>query len=270
MKAKTALIMTNERANHQKSFGGAFARGLEKHGWKVSFMREQKKAADLIVLWSTRNQAAIARQKALGGEVCILERGYVGDRFTWTSVSFGGGLNGHATFRGPFDDASRWETHFASFMKPWQKVDGGYALILQQVAGDMSLRGADVDAFYKKAQKTFSKDMPVKIRPHPNKRPCHGDAYQGMLTSLQEDLAGAACAITWNSNSGVDAVLAGVPTIAMNKGSMAWGVTGHDLTMPPMPDREKWAHALAWKQWTKEEFENGYCWENISGCSKDI
>jgi hypothetical protein len=262
MKIKTAWIATNERSLHQLSFGGAFARGLERHGIRCTYGHTTAKQADLLVLWSTRNQPMINLQLARGGVVCILERGYIGDRFTWTSVSFGGGLNGRGVFRGPFTDGSRWDQHFAALMKPWRDVEDGYALILQQVGGDMSLRGVDIQSFYKHAATAFPEH---RIRAHPNKRPCHGSEYGKMLTSLQADLAGARLAVTWNSNSGVDAVLAGVPTVAMDKGSMAWDVSGHFLSTPPKPDRLAWAHAMAWKQWLREEFESGYCWEHVRG-----
>jgi len=260
---KTAWIATNERTAHQSSFGGAFGRGLARHGFKVVYGRRNSfKHTDLLVVWSTRNQQLIQAQLATGREVCILERGYIGDRFKWTSVSFGGGLNGRATFRGPFEDGSRWDKHFSHLMQPWSDRPDGYALLLQQVPGDMSLRGVDIETFYKRVKGVFPG---VKVRAHPNRRPCHGAAYDGMLTSLQDDLAGARLAITWNSNSGVDAVLAGVPTIAMDKGSMAWDVAGHALETPGRPDRTRWAHAMAWKQWAYIELESGYCWETVRG-----
>jgi hypothetical protein len=262
---KKALIIANERAEHQTSWGGAFARGLEKHGWSVSVDKLPGRGnPDLLVLWSTRKTAIINRQIARGGGVCILERGYLGDRFKWTSVSFGGGLNGRGVFRGPFADAARWNTHFAGLMKPWRPASAGYALLLQQVPGDMSLRGVDIEGFYSQAKSAFQ-DMRVKVRPHPNLTPRAGAAFEAARTSLQHDLSGAAFAVTWNSNSAVEAVLAGVPCIAMDKGSMAWDVTGHKLKVPPAPDRDAWAHALAWKQWLKDELESGYCWENIRG-----
>jgi hypothetical protein len=263
---KNALIIANERAEHQKSWGGAFARGLEKHGWSVGFdTMHNRRAYDLLVVWGTRRAPDIARQKAAGGEVCVLERGYLGNRFEWTSVSFGGGLNGRGVFRGPVNDPSRWNEHFAGLMKPWKDDPKGYALLLQQVPGDMSLRGTDIDSFYEKAKATFKPLMRVKVRVHPNLKPSAGEAFQAARLSLQDDLAGAAFAITWNSNAAVDAVLAGVPAIAMDRGSMAWDVTGHELKAPPAPDRAGWASAIAWKQWRKEELESGYCWENVRG-----
>lgn len=258
---KEAFIVANERAAHQKSWGGAFAAGLKRHGWKVSIGNAvTRRPPDLLVIWGTRKKPIIDRQKATGGEVCILERGYVGNRFEWTSVSFGGGLNGRGKFRGPLNDPSRWLEYFPDIMQPWRDNPNGYPLLLQQVPGDMSLRGVDMPGFYRKAVDAFKR---VKIRPHPNLKPSAGSAFTDAQTSLVSDLAGAAFAITWNSNSAVDAVLAGVPAIAMDKGSMAWDVTGHALEVPPKPDRQAWANAIAWKQWSKSEIEDGFCWECI-------
>lgn len=260
---KRAIILANERAEHQKSFGGAFAKGLERHGWTVAIAKEPAHC-DLLVMWSARRTDRIARQVSAAGEVCVLERGYVGDRFAWTSVSFGGGLNGRARFRGPFHDPSRWQRHFAGLMQPWRPAHDGYALIMEQVPGDKAIAGVDMQAFYANARTAFAPLMPVKIRQHPNANPRKGAEYiAAAQASLAADLSGAALVVTWNSNSAVDAVLAGVPAIAMDQGSMAWDVTGHELTMPPRPDRSAWAHAIAWKQWTMQEMISGECWEHV-------
>lgn len=260
---KRAIVIANERAEHQQSFGGAFAKGLERHGWSVSVRTEPAKC-DLLVIWGARRSDRVRQQLGDGGDICVLERGYVGDRFAWTSVSFGGGLNGRGVFRGPFTDGSRWETHFAQLMLPWRKPSGGYALIMEQVPGDTAVMNVDLPRFYADARVAFEPKMPVRVRPHPNVNPRHGEVAMGAArASLAQDLAGARVAVTWNSNAAVDAVLAGVPTIAMDRGSMAWDVTGHQLAIPPMPDRTAWAHALAWKQWTRDELESGVCWEHV-------
>lgn len=260
-----AVIVAADRAEHQQVWGGAFAEGLRRHGWEAVVQRSPA-PADLLVLWGVRNQPAIA---AATGEVCILERGYLGDRFAWTSVSFGGELNGRATFRGPFEDRGRWDRHFASLMKPWSQR-AGYALLLGQVPGDMSLRpvGGRLDGWYRTtAAKLQRLGYGVRFRPHPLAYRRGGSSMViGARTiggSLDEALAGAAFAVSFNSNSAVDAVLAGVPTIAVDEGSMAWAVTGHEIAPPPMPDRADWAARLAWCQWSREEMASGDCWAAV-------
>jgi hypothetical protein len=75
--------------------------------------------------------------------------------------------------------------------------------------------------------------------------------------TLAEDLARAAVCVTWNSNAGVEAVLAGVPTVSMCKGSMAYDVTGHVIGDMLRLPREDWAARLAWCQWLPEEIATG-------------
>jgi hypothetical protein len=265
-----AHIVMNERAEHQASWGGAFGAGLARHGWRVTYGRTVE-ACDLLCLWGVRKRWAIDAQKQAGGEVVVLERGYVGDRFEWTSVSFGGALNGRAEFRGPFHDRSRWERHFAHLMKPWRVAGNpttGYALIVGQVAGDMSLGGTDLQPWYAAASFQLHKmGWQVRFRPHPvSVQRYQVVPVQGAETikgTLEDALAGASVVVTYNSNTGVESVLAGVPTIAMDAGSMAWPVAGHAIDEIVTPDRTAWAHALAWKQWRREEIADGTAWEHL-------
>lgn len=260
-----AVVVANINAGHQAAWGSAFADGLRRHGWAVEIDRRPS-ACDLLVLWGVRNQSAIAQQKSRGGEICILERGYLGDRFIWTSVSFGGGLNGRGKFRGPFDDGSRWEKHFASLMQPWQQRDGGYALIMGQVPNDMSLHGLRPQRLWEDASVALSDlGLEVYFRGHPLAESVRVPGTKPSKGDLQAALHGAALVLTINSNSGVDAVLAGVPTIALDDRSMAWPVTAHEVVVPPMPDRTAWAHAMAWKQWRLEEMASGECWAACHG-----
>jgi hypothetical protein len=247
---------------HHKGWGTAFADGLKRHGWTVH-VETKPRRCDMIVFWGARH-AKLYREQSGASEVCLLERGYLGDRFQWASVSFGGGLNGRGRFAGPFDDGSRWGRYFAHLMRPWRETPGRYALVMHQVPGDMATVNVNLGEFYRKARAAFSPLMEVRERRHPRLTPKHGaEVIQQSAQSLAADLEGAAVVVTWNSNGGVDAVLAGVPTVAMDEGSMAWAVTGHALEIPPMPDRTAWAKAMAWKQWRVEEMASGACWEAV-------
>ena len=259
-----AVIVAAQHAAHQQTFGGAFAAGLRRHGWEVEISTIYK-PADMVVFWGVRKQDCIMAQRR-HGEVCILERGYVGDRFAWTSVSFGGGLNGRGEFRGPLDDASRWRRHFSGLMQPWRRQDG-YALIMGQVLNDMSMSGLrPKDIWSKAAADLAALGTDVRFKPHPkDRRQTHLPGVNGASGDLGAALAGASLVVTINSNSGVDAVLAGVPTVTLDAGAMAWPVTSHRIGDVLMPDRERWAHALAWKQWLPEEMASGECWEAV-GC----
>jgi hypothetical protein len=80
--------------------------------------------------------------------------------------------------------------------------------------------------------------------------------------SLSEALEAAQSVVTFNSNSGVDAVLSGCPTYAADPGSMAYDMTSRQLGAIVTPDREAWARWLSWCQFTRDELESGEAWEH--------
>jgi hypothetical protein len=183
-------------------------------------------------------------------------------------------------------------------MLPWCPNPDGYALIMGQMPGDQAVR--PYINFYDWAAKIYldlqALGYEVKFRPHPGQKlPMKSrfvkhakicvhkeefELFRGLESlmdakvvmhdkiKLREALFGAKVVVTFNSNSGVDAALYGRPVIAMDIGAMAWDVAGHKLTEIVTPNRAAWAHALAWKQWTRDELANGDCWEYV--CPEDL
>lgn len=198
-----------------------------------------------------------------------MERGYLGDRFQWYSMGWNG-LNGHAEWPAAIDDGSRFRQYHAALMKPWREPgSGSYVLLAGQVPGDQSLDGHDLTRWYSNTALLASQryGLPVRFREHPvalergyKRSPHYTEPIGG---TLAEALAGAEVCITYNSNTGVEAVLAGVPTVVENRGAMAWPVAGHRVGDRVTPDREAWAHALAWKQWRLEEIARGLPFVNL-------
>lgn len=250
---------------HHRFWVGAFADGLKRHGWEVEVSRDEIKPSDLLVVWGVRHPSAFAVQRAAAGEICVLERGYVGNRELWTSVSFGGRLNGRGEFRGALDDPWRWESYFPERLKDWQHRSG-YALIMGQVPNDQALAGVNIGRWYATMVKALRREgHDVRFRPHPLAAKVRVPGCTTLKGNLADALERAGFVVTWNSNSAVDAVLDGVPAVAMDAGSMAWDVAGHEPRRPPTPDRGRWAAALAWKQWSESEIRSGECWEYVNG-----
>lgn len=268
---KHAIVLVGARSAHQGKWGGAFASGLRRHGWKADIGEVVTGSPSLVVLWGVRKRRVIDQANREGCEVCILERGYLGNRLAWTSVAFGGGLNNRGQFRGTSDDPARFNKHFPNAIQLWRPKDDGYALLIGQIPNDMSLDpvGGCLDDWYRQASEAMrARGYDVRFRPHPGAvERGYREAVPGAPTingTLQQALAGAALAVTFNSNAAVDAVLAGLPTLACDEGAMAWPVVGHGLEDPvTMPDRSAWAARLAWKQWTLGEMESGECWARI-------
>lgn len=261
-------------AAHQTGWGAAFAEGMRRHGWQVEF-GDAGHHADMLVLWGVRRQSLIAAQLARGGEVCILERGYIGDRTRWTSVSLGGGLNGRGRFCSPVDAPMRFDAHHAHLLRPWRAPrQGGYALLIGQVATDQALRGVDIVGWYEQmSSRLHEVGYDVMFRPHPHAArrggvyiPARSRLRDPETESLIDALSDAAVCVTYNSNSAVESVLYGRPTYAEDEGSMAWDVTSRTLSdvAEYRPERRVWAERLAWCQYEMDEIRSGYAWDIVA------
>jgi hypothetical protein len=105
--------------------------------------------------------------------------------------------------------------------------------------------------------------LPVMFRPHPmalkiNKKQQNVPGCKTLNGSLSDALARARTVITFNSNTGVDAILAGRHTVVTDEGGMAWPVAAREVGGACYSGwRVLWAHMLAWKQWSMREIENG-------------
>jgi len=253
----------------------AFAKGLQRHGIEPvrKLYSDRPEPCNVAVAWAFRNRRLVDQQRLTGGRFLTTELGYVGDREAWTSLGWDG-LNGKADFGfgGPWHqsersaDPKRWQTLFPDLVKPWRVNKDGYVLLIGQVEGDAALHGADIRRWYvataRAAQRAYRR--PVMFRPHPK-----GSLRQMPLvpnargSSLEQALEGAMVVVTFSSNAGVLAALAGVPVVTLDPGAMAWPVAGHELGELVTPDREEWCARLAWCQWSLDELANGEAWAHI-------
>lgn len=253
-------------------FLSAFAEGMKRHPVKVELKTfPEHSECDVAVCWNHRNHKLFRQQQAVGKHYLVLERGFIGDRVHWTSIGFDG-LNGRADFVVKDMPHDRFRKHFAALMRPWKK-NGRYVLVNAQCQGDASV--APYVNFRKWAARTVKAchtRFPGKLimwRPHPVEveRGCACD-IEGATTSkgrtLAEDLAGAYAVVTFNSNSGVDAVMAGVPTFTFDEGAMAWPMAAHNFDENRVfPSRIQWAADLAYKQWSMDELKQGVPWSYL-------
>jgi hypothetical protein len=253
----------NQRG-HQLGWGQAFIQGMRAHGIRPAMGTGVPEECDLAVMWGARREQVIQRQRVSGRHYLILERGYFGDRFQMTSLAFDG-LNGRGNFGNANSPADRWVKHGVP-MRPWRRKDGP-ALLIGQVPGDMSIKGLDMDGWYKEQIGLLrARGFEVVFRPHPLGSNIPKGVEVSRL-SLEEDFDRAAVVVTMNSNTGVDAVLAGVPTVTCDVGAMAWDVSFRDVdSMGDMPDRQQWAWNLGYCQWTQDEIASGEAWEHLKTC----
>lgn len=207
----------------------------------------------------------IEEQKKRGLDVIILETGYInrGDEPDNHYAAGWNGLNGRADFKNKACPADRAKKLVS--LKDWNP--GSNIVVCGQVPWDAAVEHTDHREWLQKIVRAIFMvtDRPVIFRPHPKAKlpPIEGTIYS--TRPLAQDLEDAYCCVTFNSNSGVEAVIAGVPTITMDKGAMAWEVTSHSLSdMQYMPDRQQWLNNLCYSQWTPEEMRNGEAWRHLA------
>lgn len=254
--------------------------GIESTGDTVerTLRRHQYTGFDAVVCWGWRAGKNVRKFNPTMPAL-VMERGYVGDRFHWTSLGWNG-LNGRAAFaKRPAEYClSRYVEHFGQ-LDPWRvpvcgprcdephHMPGRYALILGQVQSDQACQNINLAYQYRAWHDKLARDgYKVKFRPHPKAMRQASGLPRATYTvgSLAEDLAGAQFTVSWNSNSSVDSVLAGVPSVTFDEGAMAWPVTSHSLDNPViMPARNEWAARLAWCQWEPAELSDGTAWKAV-------
>lgn len=280
------IVLHVNHAEHQKQHAGWMAEGLGRHGVETAFAAFDCPApCDAAVVWGARQHKVLAS----GVPVLVMERGHLQPRMEWTSCGWGG-LGNRAVYAAPpaADPGARWETWFSHHLKPWRPsirssgstqdervFYGTHVVVFGQVEGDASLYGLR-EGFKSWATRTAARAaeayrLPVIYRPHPltvrQFDNWHPEGTELSTGDLGADLDRAAVAITYNSTAGVECVLAGVPTVVMDIGGMAWPVAGHAIGGPPPDvlcvDRTAWAHRLAWTQFTEDEIRGGLAWEHL-------
>lgn len=260
---KPIVIVAGPKAPHQIEIAEALVEGFKKHQINAFIVPTQHHARQYkhICIWGWRMGAVL---KGMDRNVLVMERAYLGDRFKYFSLGWNG-LNGRADFGKPVVDlAARFDEHFGHLYKPWNP-EGRYVLLCGQVPGDASLGGRDMRPWYAQQARLASEfyGLPVVFRPHPVAVQ-KGIVFQvpgthELRCSYEEALAGARVVVTFNSNSGVDALMAGKPVVAVDEGSMTWGTSSpcftHDTEEPE--GRRAWAERLAGTQWLAEEVASG-------------
>lgn len=253
-------------SDHQRQAMLEMQTGLAAHGVDARiFPPESYEPSAVACTWGVRYDHIVDGQAQHSGRLVVVECGYFGDRMENVSVGIDG-LNGRAQFGNDNSPPDRWMVNGVD-LKPW-RTGGEYIVVMGQCAGDASLCGIDFAAWAKGVagglENRRGDYLPIFYRKHP----LSGGVIPGIRTlqgSMSDALDKAAMVVTFNSNSGVDAVLAGVPTVSIDRGSMVWPVSAHSVFDEPVtPDRTQWSHNLAYCQWSRDELMSGAAWAHIT------
>lgn len=178
-----------------------------------------------------------------------------------------GGFAGDADFRSEDSDSKRWE-QIGVELKPWRKSKGP-VIVCGQLPRDTQVQDVDHLKWCKTTFRAVQKlGLDVRFRPHPKV----DDPAIYKIHSKYHDKSSikdlnASCFITWNSTSSIDALIEGIPAITMNRSSMAWPITQHDIEdclNLKYPDRTEFFNKLGYSQWTLEEMQEGLVWQHLT------
>lgn len=225
---------------------------------------------DLAIFWAHKRDDIIYHMKKHNKPYMVMERGYIGDRFHWTSCGFNG-LNGRADFcNEDIKDSYRWDKHFKQYMSEdyIDTSNRSHALVAGQVIGDAALKHVDINRWYiDRIRELNSLGIPVIFREHPQSRLRFIDnsvKYRlDTHVNLEDSLKTAKFTVTFSSNSGVVSILKGIPTLSYDEGSMVYNITDHNVNLIRTRDRQEWANKIAWTQWCPDEIKSGETWNHL-------
>lgn len=130
----------------------------------------------------------------------------------------------------------------------------GYTLLCVQTTGDAS-HGMDEKRLQLWCEEQAARWPGLLIRPHPLQEHLTYGLPVCPAPTLQQALAGARLVVTGNSNTGHDALMAGVPVVATVPGAAWQELSGP--TLPTLQRRLQHFRRCAWGQWTWTEFRMG-------------
>jgi hypothetical protein len=193
------------------------------------------------------------------------------------------GLNNRGKYVSKNMPPDRWEKLQVQ-LKPWN-LEGKRVLYCAQVPRDSAVQHIEkstnltlkeIDAYIFNLISAKS-EKEVFFRPHPSNDISAmippENVSKNHHKKLEEDLNdNCGLVVCLNSNSAVEAVVNGIPALALDRGCMAWDVCGKtpDYIASPRPhDRDQWASNLAYSQWTEAEMASGEAVTHILSVIKD-
>lgn len=258
------------------------ADGLQQLGHTVKY--DTLDDIDVPVIWSLLwhgrmqgNHAIYQSYRNRGKNVLVLEVGGIQRNHTWKVAL--NGINRAADFGSGEMDTNR--PHKLKLkLKPW-RTDGEHILICAQHSKSEQWRNMpELERWLHNTIQEIRKHSkrPIVIRPHPRcpvkdnfrmfgrvtvQNPVQID---GTYDDFNLDFSNCWAVVSWSSNPGPQAVIAGIPAF-VGADSLAYDVANHDLAnieTPQMPDRENWLVNYAHTEWTVDEIRSGIPFKRLT------
>lgn len=155
----------------------------------------------------------------------------------------------------------RWE-RLGLRLAGWRERKEGHILVCGQKDSDAQHRiNPDMWAQEAIAKLRGFTDREIVWRPHPRGKISSGNGADRMSAGgpLEEDLRGCHALVTFNSNAGREALVAGVPVFCDRSAAYAEIANTElaEIESPVLRDRAAHFNRLAYAQWTLEELASG-------------
>ena len=201
----------------------------------------------------------------------------------WFRIGVNGFLADTGLFNNAHAESNRWmmiQKERNIEVKPWE-AKGSFVLVVLQLPGDASLRGASIEKWALDMCKLIraSTDFPIVIR-----RPqldvsfdpialeacaslVNVEIQNGTRENLYSMIDQCLFACTYTSGMGIDLILRGKPVVVGDSGSFVFSVRT-DLPKAlegkyNTPDRLPLLSELAYCQWHLREIESGEVWNHL-------
>lgn len=241
--------------------------GLKKVGFDLVPHIHDPRAGDLLVIWNRygRGDQEAARFERAGAAVIVVENGYLGHRYSAHAKPFDqhgeqlyamalwhhNGAGGWAV-----GEPGRWREQGIE-VRPW-RTGGDYVLVLPQRG--IGPRGVAMPREWpEKAVRRLQAmtERRVRVRSHPGNVPA--------VRSLERDLEGAWCAVTWGSCAALRAICYGVSVLSefpqwIGRSacvSRDWAIEQVGRYADILDARDRMLDRLAWAQWSTSEIATG-------------
>lgn len=293
---RIAVACDNRRWKSPSEPFGAVAAGLRRLGHEVQTVAPSDDwplvtpRPDAVFLWNGvhgRWGRIAQRCRQEGIQTFLMERGFF-DRLHWTQIdhqgfnhtaSWAAGLGGPCPPEGP----QRFLRAWGRKPKRVRRSRGGYVLVLCQVPADAQLQDSEIrhpGPLVQAVEDATPTGVEIRVRAHPlSAWSCGTGGRSRMIeTPLADAIAGAAFAVTINSNAGNEALAWGCPVLCL--GPALYGMAGvamqtglshlaelmqlmRDGWRPGQKDVENYLYHLACRQWSCEELLAGAALEAL-------
>ena len=288
----------DKNSEHREAFAmnsvldGINSLGLEYFSTSI----KEYKPCDIAIVWGShkniRGDSYFLKniydcQTRNGNKIVVIEKGFL-QREDYYLVGWDrpGGLGYYKNENMSADRFKKLKIE----VKPWKQKQNEKLnmLVCGQIPWDQNIQDISLRSWCGFVSHELStkldKSYKIRYKPHPKMMRHKGFGHRydkaidmtsfGMATVEEENLLKVIeekkidIVICYSSNSAVESVIGGIPTITFNQSSMAWDVTSHEInhgtiTNPFMPDRTQWLNNLAYTQWNLEEISQGLPFKHL-------